>query len=86
MAPRRLSRLQRHILQQLFTAYQRTQGTMAMGHDALVKALGHDKSNLSHSLRTLETRGFMQIGRTPGGHAEFVALTPEGRKVASELG
>ena len=48
-----------------------------MGHDALVQALGHNKSNLSHSLRLLETRGFIRMGRTPGGKADVVDLTSE---------
>ena len=56
MAPRRLSRLQRNILAWLFGQHQLTQGGVVMGHYELVQALGHDKSNLSHSLRTLETR------------------------------
>jgi DNA-binding MarR family transcriptional regulator len=56
-----------------------------MGHLALVKALAGDKSNISHSLRTLETRGWIVIGRTPGGRAEYLDLTPEGLENASEI-
>ncbi len=56
-----------------------------MGHDALVQALGHNKSNLSHSLRPLETRGFIRMGRTPGGKADVVDLTSEERKWALNL-
>jgi DNA-binding MarR family transcriptional regulator len=47
-------------------------------HYDLVKALGGDKSNISHSLRTLEERGWMVISRTPGGQANSIDLTPEG--------
>lgn len=82
MAPRRLSRLQRQILKHLVAEDRRTQGSVIMGHFALVQTLGHDKSNVSHSLRTLETRGLIRIGRTPGGQADFVDLTAAGRKVA----
>ena len=57
MAPRRLSRLQRHILKCLMAEYRRTQGGTLLGHYELVQALGRDKSNVSHSLRTLEARG-----------------------------
>jgi DNA-binding MarR family transcriptional regulator len=51
----------------------------------LVRALGRDKSNVSHSLRTLEARGLITIGRSPGGQATYLDLTPEGRKWASNL-
>ena len=85
MAAHRLSRLQRHILRGLFTQYQRTQGRMAMGHLELVQTLGHDKSNISHSLRTLEARGLITIGRTPGGKADSLDLTAAGQKMASEI-
>ena len=85
MVPHRLSRLQRQILHYLFAQEQRTRGIMAMGHLELVRTLGHDKSNLSHSLRTLEARGLMTIGRTPGGKADSLDLTAAGRKMASEL-
>jgi DNA-binding MarR family transcriptional regulator len=85
MAARRLSRLQRHILRCLFRQYQRTNGVIAMGHRELVQTLRQDKSHISHSLRTLAARGLIVIGRTPGGKADSLALTAEGRKVASEI-
>ncbi len=85
MATRRLSLLQRHILSRLFAEYQRTQGGFIMGHYELVQPLGSDKSTISHSLRTLEARGFIVISRTPGGQANSVDLTSEGRKMASKL-
>ena len=85
MAARRLSRLQRHILSRLFAEYQRTQGGLIMGHYALVQLLGSGKSTISHSLRTLEARGLIAISRTPGGQANSVDLTSEGRKMVSAL-
>ncbi len=85
MASRRLSRLQRRILTCLIAEYRRTQGGTLLGHDELVQSLGHDKSNVSHSLRTLEARGLIVISRTPGGQANTVHLTSEGRNLASEL-
>ena len=81
--PRRLSRLQRHILKGLMAAYRRTQGGTIRGHDELVQALGHDKSNSSPSLRTLEARGLIVIDRIPDGQANSVYLTSEGRKVTT---
>src|SRR5882724_6059704 len=56
MATPRVSRLQKHILRVLLTEHHRTHGRTSMGHLELVKALGGDKSNISHGLRTLETR------------------------------
>ena len=85
MAARRLSRLQRHILRCLLTQDQRTHGVIAMGHRELVQTLRQDKSHISHSLGTLAARGLIVIGRTPGGKADSLDLTAEGRKVASEI-
>ncbi|ETX03614.1 MAG: hypothetical protein ETSY1_46695 (plasmid) [Candidatus Entotheonella factor] len=85
MAARRLSKLQRQILSGMWTQHERTQGGISTGHLELVQTLGHDKSNVSHSLRTLEARGLITIGRSPGGQAIHLDLTPEGRKLASKL-
>ena len=85
MARPRVSRLQKHILRVLMAEHHRTHGGTSMGHLALVKALAGDKSNISHSLRTLETRRWIVIGRTPGGRAEYLDLTPEGLEKASEI-
>jgi DNA-binding MarR family transcriptional regulator len=85
MATQRLSRLQKRIMRLLLAEHHRTRGGTSMGHVELVKALGGDKSNISHSLRTLETRGVIVIGRTPGGQADSLYLTPEGLKKASEI-
>jgi DNA-binding MarR family transcriptional regulator len=54
-------------------------------HEGLVKALPADKGKLSHSLRTLEDRGWIVLGRSPGGKAQHVTLTPEGSQRASEM-
>ena len=56
-----------------------------MSHYELVKALGGDKGNISHSLRTLEARGWIAIGRTSGGRADSLDLTPAGLEKASEI-
>jgi DNA-binding MarR family transcriptional regulator len=85
MATQRLSRLQKRIMRLWLAEHHRTRGGTSMGHVELVKALGGDKSNISHSLRTLETRGVIVIGRTPGGQADSLYLTPEGLKKASEI-
>jgi len=85
MAAVRLSQLQKHILLWLAADHQRTTGVIASSHPELVRALQRDKGNISHSLRTLERHGFLYIGRSSGGHAESVRLTPEGQKRATQL-
>ncbi|MGH8066994.1 MAG: MarR family transcriptional regulator [Candidatus Entotheonellia bacterium] len=79
MAPNRLSRRQPRILAWLSAEEQRTRGTMAASHQDLTRALAHDKGNLSTSLKGLERKGLIAITRTPGGLAEAVDLTAEGR-------
>ena len=88
MAPARLSRLQRRILAWLLADEQRTRGTMSADHQDLVQALmafGFYQGNVSRSLKGLEAKGLVTIARTPGGHAEAVDLTPEGRHRVARL-
>ena len=85
MAAQRVSRLQKQMLRWLLVDHHRTRGVIASSHDELVKALGGDKGNISHSLRTLEARGWIVLGRTPGGRAESLYLTPAGLEKASAI-
>src|SRR5256885_13596479 len=85
MAPKRLSRLQRRILAWLVAEAVCLRGTMAADHQAPVRVLAHDKGNVSTSLTGLEVKGLVTITRTPGGHAEAVDLTAEGRKRVAAL-
>lgn len=85
MAAQRLSRWQKHILQWLVADSQRTRGMITSSHQDLGQALPGDKGNISHSLRILEGRSLIVIGRSPGGKAESVWLTSEGQKWASQL-
>jgi DNA-binding MarR family transcriptional regulator len=85
MTATRLSRLQKRILRWLDAEYQRTNGGIASSHQELVLSLQHDKGNISRSLRTLEKRGWIAMGRTPGGKAENVILTPAGQKGVSKF-
>ena len=85
MAAVRLSPLQKHILRGLMADHQRTRGVIASSHHELVRALQRDKGNMSHSLRTLERHGLLLIGRSSGGHAESLILTPAGQKQAAKL-
>lgn len=85
MAAQRLSRRQKQILHWLAVNHQRTRGMITSSHQDLVRAVPGDKGNLSHSLQTLEARGLIVIGRSPGGKAESLWLTPEGQKWASQL-
>ena len=83
MATVRLSHLQQHLLRWLIADHQRTKGVIASSHPELVRALQRDKGNSSHRLDTLERHGLLIIGRSSGGHAESVRLTPEGQQRAA---
>ena len=84
----RLSRLQRRILAWLVAEDVRLRGTMAAEPQDLVRALvafGFDKGNVSTCLKGLEAKGLVTITRTPGGKAEAVDLTREGRDRVAAL-
>jgi DNA-binding MarR family transcriptional regulator len=85
MVAQRLSRRQKRILQWLAAEHQRTRGRIRSSHQDLVRAVPGDKGNISHSLHTLEARGLIVIGCSPGGKAAALWLTSEGQKWASQL-
>ena len=85
MATVRLSRLQKRILCWLAGDEQRRGGVVSSSHPELVGAVPSAKGNISHSLRLLERQGLIVVGRTPGGKAEYVYLTPEGRQKTLKL-
>jgi hypothetical protein len=63
----------------------RTHGVILSSHEEWVKALGGYKGNVSRSLQMLETRGWIIIGRSPGGNAHHLRLTVAGQQKAAEL-
>ena len=75
MATQRLSRLHKRIVQWLAADHQRTKGGMLSRHAELVKTLQRDKGTISRSRRLLAVRGWIVIGRSPGGKAHHLALT-----------
>ena len=85
MAAVRLSRLQRRIRRWLAAEEQRTRGMITSSHPELVAARPSATGNLRHSLRRLETQGFLVMLRTPGGKTDSVDLTAAGRQKASNL-
>ena len=85
MAAVRLSRLQKRILCWLAVDEKRSGGMGSSSHPELVGAVPSAKGNSSHSLRLLERQGLMVVGRTPGGKAEYLYLTPEGRQKTLQL-
>jgi hypothetical protein len=64
---------------------QRTRGVVASSHQELVRALKGDQGHSSHSLRTLEARGWLVIDRSAGGQAESLRLTPAGQQWAGQV-
>jgi DNA-binding MarR family transcriptional regulator len=85
MGTARLSQLQKRILRGVAAEHHRTRGVIVSSHEELVKAIGGYKGNISRSLQTLERRGFIVIGRSPGGNAHHLRLTAEGHQKATEL-
>jgi DNA-binding MarR family transcriptional regulator len=85
MVAQRLSRLQKRILRWLVAEAQRTQGSTASSHQERVEEVRGDKGNITRSLQTLEVREWIVIGRTRGGKAEYLYLTPKGHEKASEI-
>jgi DNA-binding MarR family transcriptional regulator len=85
MAALRLSHLQKRILRWLAADHSRTNGVILSSHEELVKALDAYKGNVSRSLQTLAARGWIIIGRSPGGHAHHLRLTVVGHQKAAEL-
>jgi len=76
MAPQRLSRLQKRILAWIEAEYIRSKRSVSPGYQDLVKALSDEHyQSISRSLKNLEAKGLVSVGRTPGGHAEYVNLT-----------
>jgi hypothetical protein len=80
MATHRMSRLHKRILRWLLADHQRTRGVTASSHEELVKALGGDKGNSSHSLHTLQARGWIGLGRTRGAGPPISISRQEGWK------
>jgi DNA-binding MarR family transcriptional regulator len=85
MTAARLSQLQKRILRWLAADHQRTQGRITSSHQELVRALHRDQGNISHNLGILAARGWIVIGRSSGGKAESLRLTPEGQKWAAQF-
>ena len=85
MAVARISQLQKQILRWLVADHRRTRGMLASSHQELVQALQGDKGHISPSRHTLERHGLMSIGRSPGGPAESLLLTPAGHQKVAQL-
>jgi DNA-binding MarR family transcriptional regulator len=81
----RLSKRQKRLLCWLDAEERRIDRVFSSGHQKLVQALPNAKGNISHSLRLLEARGLVEIGRSPRGQADNVRLTLEGCQKASEI-
>jgi len=76
MASHRLSHLQRRILSWLEAEHIRTKGSVSPGNLELVKTLSDvSKVSISRSLKNLEAKRLITVGRTTGGKAEFLVLT-----------
>jgi hypothetical protein len=80
----RLSKRQKRLLCWLDAEARRTDRVFSSRHQKLVQTLPNAQGNISHSLRLLEARSLVEIGRWRGGQAENVRRTSEGCQKASE--
>jgi hypothetical protein len=85
MTTQQEARLQKRIPRLLVTEHCCPPGGTSMSHYEMVKALEGNKGNISHSLRPLESKGWIVIDRTSSGRAAYLALTPEGLEKAAEI-
>jgi len=80
-----LSRLPTQMRRWLHADERRARGVIARRHQELVQAVPSATGTMSPSLRLLDTRGLIRIGRSPGGRAADVTLTTAGRQKAAQL-
>jgi hypothetical protein len=85
MATPRLSQLHKRSLRWVAAAHHCTNGVILRSHEELVTALGGSTGKIRRRLQTLETQGWIIIGRSPGGHAHDLRLTAAGHKKVTEL-
>ncbi len=77
-AGERLSMLQKRMLCWLDGEERRTRRTVSSSHQRLVQALPNAKGNISHSLRLLEARGLVHIGRSQGAKRKMSGSPRQG--------
>jgi DNA-binding MarR family transcriptional regulator len=85
MAAKRLSGLQRRVLEWVYEAEARSGWHISPGYFELRQALGGNKGNMSVSLRNLEAKGLITVYRTRGGQAASLWLTKEGKNRVENL-
>ncbi len=76
MTQHRISQLQHRILTWLWQEYTRTKDSVSPSNQELVTALSDiSKASISRTLKNMEAKGLISVGRTPGGKAEYLNLT-----------
>jgi len=85
MAAKRLSGLQRRMLEWVYEAEASSGWHISPSYFDLRQALGGNKGNMSVSVRNLEAKGLIKVYRTTGGQAASVWLTKEGKNRVENL-
>jgi DNA-binding MarR family transcriptional regulator len=85
MAAKRLSGLQRRMLEWVYEAEASSGWNISPSYFELRRALGGNKGNMSVSVRNLEAKGLIRVYRTRGGQASSVWLTKEGKNQVENL-
>ena len=80
----RLSKRQKRLLCGLDAEERRPDRVFSSRRQKLVQTLPNTKGNISHSLRLLDARSLVEIGRSLGGQADNVRRTSEGCQKASD--
>lgn len=85
MAAKRLSGLQRRMLEWVYEAEASRGWHASPSYFELRQALGGNKGNMSVSLRNLEAKGLITVYRTRGGQASSLWLTKAGKNRVENL-
>ena len=85
MAAKRLSGLQRRMLEWVYEAEASSRWHTSPSYYELRQALGGNKGNMSVSLRNLEAKGLLMVYRTRGGQSSSLWLTKEGKNRVENL-
>ena len=85
MAVKRLSGLQRRMLEWMYEAEASSGWHTSPSYYELRQALGGNKGNMSVSLRNLEAKGLITVYHTRGGQASSLWLTKEGKNRVENL-
>jgi DNA-binding MarR family transcriptional regulator len=82
----RLSFFETSVLCWLAAELQRSQGLLAAHYHKLVRGFSRaEQQRIRQSVEYLETKGLIDVRRSPAGKPAYLALTPEGHQCFSQM-